>query len=57
MKAHKLAKYFPILEGDEFKMLVEDIRKNGQLNPIVTYKGEITVSTAIGLARNWALIH
>lgn len=41
MKAHRLAKYFPILEGEEFQMLVEDIRKNGQLNPIVTYKGEI----------------
>jgi hypothetical protein len=41
MKAHRLAKYFPILEGEEFKMLVEDIRKNGQLEPVVTYNGEI----------------
>lgn len=41
MNAHKLAGYFPILEGEEFEMLVEDIRKNGQLEPIVLYKGEI----------------
>lgn len=41
MNAHKLAKYFPILEGEEFDLLVDDIRKNGQLEPIVTYHGEI----------------
>jgi hypothetical protein len=41
MKAHRLAKYFPILEGEEFDLLVEDIRKNGQLEPIVTVDGEI----------------
>lgn len=41
MKAHKLAAYFPILEGDEFDLLVEDIKKNGQMEPIVTYQGEV----------------
>lgn len=41
MKAHRLAKYFPILEGDEFDLLVDDIKKNGQLEPIVTVDGEI----------------
>lgn len=41
MKAHRLAKYFPILEGEEFDLLVEDIEKNGQLEPIVTVNGEI----------------
>ena len=41
MEAHRLAKYFPLLEGDEFNLLVEDIRKNGQLEPIVTVDGEI----------------
>lgn len=41
MKAHSLAKYFPILEGEEFELLVEDIKKNGQLEPIVTVNGEI----------------
>lgn len=41
MKPHRLAKYFPLLEGEEFDLLVEDIKKNGQLEPIVTYQGEI----------------
>lgn len=41
MKIHRLAKYFPILEGEEFDLLVEDIKKNGQLEPIVTVGGEI----------------
>lgn len=41
MKIHRLAKYFPILEGEEFDLLVEDIRKNGQLEPIITVDGEI----------------
>ena len=41
MKAHRLAEYFPMLEGDEFNLLVEDIRKNGQLEPIVTVDGLI----------------
>ena len=41
MKVHELAKYFPILEGEEFDLLVQDIREHGQLEPIVTVKGEI----------------
>lgn len=41
MEAHRLAEYFPLLEGDEFNLLVEDIRKNGQLEPIVTVDGLI----------------
>ena len=41
MKTHELAKYFPILEGEEFDLLVQDIREHGQLEPIVTVKGEI----------------
>ena len=41
MKIHRLAKYFPLLEGEEFDLLVEDIKKNGQLEPIVTVDGEI----------------
>jgi len=41
MEAHELAKYFPMLEGDEFDMLVEDIREHGQLEPIVTVDGKI----------------
>jgi len=41
MNVHRLAKYFPILEGEEFDLLVEDIRKNGQREPIITKDGEI----------------
>ena len=41
MKPHKLAKYFPILEGDEFDLLVQDIKENGQLEPIVLYNSQI----------------
>ncbi len=41
MIAHKLAKYFPILEGEEFDLLVQDIKEHGQLEPIVLCDGEI----------------
>jgi len=41
MIAHRLAKYFPILEGEEFDLLVQDIKDHGQLEPIVTVNGEI----------------
>ncbi len=41
MKIHKLAKYFPLLEGEEFDALVEDIKQHGQLEPIVTVNDEI----------------
>src|SRR5688572_13286990 len=32
---HPLAESFPMLEGDELDALVDDIRTNGLLNPIV----------------------
>jgi len=41
MKPHRLAEYFPLLEGDEFEQLKQDIAENGQLEPIVTYEGQI----------------
>lgn len=41
MKAHKLAKYFPELEGEEFDKLVQDIKENGQIEPIVVYDSQI----------------
>jgi ParB-like chromosome segregation protein Spo0J len=41
MEIHELAKYFPPLEGEEFDLLVEDINKNGLLEPITTHEGKI----------------
>jgi ParB-like chromosome segregation protein Spo0J len=41
MKIHRLAKYFPILEGEEFDLLVEDIKKNGQKESIKIIGDEI----------------
>jgi ParB-like chromosome segregation protein Spo0J len=41
MKIHRLAKYFPIIEGEEFDRLVEDIRENGQMEPIMLVGEEI----------------
>lgn len=41
MKPHRLAEYFPVLEGDEFEQLKQDIKDNGQLEPIVTVDGKI----------------
>ena len=41
MKVHRLAKYFPVLEGEEFDLLVKDIEINGQLEPIVMVGDEV----------------
>jgi len=41
MKAHRLASYFPIMEGEKFDKFVEDIKKNGQLEPIITFDNQI----------------
>jgi len=38
---HELSSYLPLLEGEEFDALVEDIREFGQIEPIVLYEGKI----------------
>ena len=38
---HELANEYPLIEGDEFDNLVEDIRKHGILEPIMLYQGKI----------------
>ncbi len=41
LEFHPIANAFPLMEGDAFRELVEDMRKNGQQQPILTYEGKI----------------
>jgi len=41
LEFHPVASIFPLLAGDDFRALVEDIHQNGQLEPIWTYEGTI----------------
>ncbi|KKL92180.1 hypothetical protein LCGC14_1887310 [marine sediment metagenome] len=38
---HELSSYLPLLEGEEFDALVEDIKEFGQIEPATIYKGKI----------------
>lgn len=41
LKRHELSSMFPDMPADDFKRLVADIRKNGLIDPITVWKGEI----------------
>jgi len=38
---HPLADMFPLIEGEDFDQLVEDIGNRGILSPIILYEGKI----------------
>ena len=41
MEFHEVASIFPILQGDEYRALRDDIAANGLLEAIWTYQGKI----------------
>jgi len=41
MEYHEIASIFPLLDIQEIGVIAEDIKKNGLLNPILTYEGKI----------------
>jgi len=38
---HPFANVFPLLDGDDLGTLTEDIRENGQREPVILYDGKI----------------
>jgi len=38
---HEISSYLPLLEGEEFDALVEDIKQFGQIEPAVLYEGKL----------------
>lgn len=41
MEFHEIANLFPMMVGDEYRMLREDIATHGLIEPITTYQGKI----------------
>jgi hypothetical protein len=38
---HPLSEMFPLIEGEDFNALVEDVSRRGLLHPIILYRGKI----------------
>ena len=38
---HELCKLFPVMSGEQFDALIEDIRDNGLQSPIILFEGKI----------------
>ena len=41
LKFHPLANLFPPMEGEEFKAFVEDLKNNGQREPVIVHQGMV----------------
>ena len=41
MQFHQIADLFPLMEGEQFKNFIADIKENGLMNPIYVYEGQI----------------